>query len=560
MNVITFKSFLVKIVIPTVIIVIALNLGLKNFKNKDPLKIIRNAKIAGKYDLAQDEYEKLIKSDFYNLEYHRGYIRCDIGPFRFGNLTTFGDESNIEKIYGNYAESEDTNISDIGNYGLGFYYTLQFENSKAESYLSKVHNQYLPFLNNTIGVNHLKSGRYDQAKEYFYKEIDYNGYLKGAFANLSRILYDNKEFDELNSLLGDHQSQKFIPVSLKRHFYFSNGDLFLYLKETMNFEYIQFPGLVSAFLISLAWFLYLRRLDIFEPEKIRYLLMVLLGGMIFSMFCGVLYDTFEYRFGFGLNGGRLNDLLFCIFGIGLIEETVKIIPFLILLKFTDEVNESVDYIIYASISALGFAFMENLLYFQDLGLSKISGRAFTAVLLHMTLTSIVAYGLFYSRYAKKYKDRSYFLIAFALACVIHGIYDYWLLCPSWPVFFPFLSFFILVFCVRKYGVMINNALNQSEFNTKRNLPLLGLTGYLVYSLSAIILMQYIIVALTFNTIVANMVFLQNILSSYILLFIILRTLGSYHIRKSVWRPFYKKKSPKASLNRPNSDRSFPAKP
>ena len=264
----------------------------------------------------------------------------------------------------------------------------------------------------------------------------------------------------------DHQAQKFIPAGLKRHIYFQNGDLYLYLKETMSFEYIQFPGLISAFLISLAWFLYLRRLDIFEPEKIRYLLMVLLGGMLFSMFCGVLYDTFEYRFGFGLNGNRLNDLLFCIFGIGLIEETVKIVPFLIFLKLTDEVNESVDYIIYASISALGFAFMENLLYFQDLGLSNISGRAFSAVLLHMTLTSIVAYGLFYSRYTRKNKDRSYFLIAFALACVIHGIYDYWLLCHSWPVYFPLLSFIILVFCVRKYGVMINNALNQSEFNTK----------------------------------------------------------------------------------------------
>jgi tetratricopeptide (TPR) repeat protein len=175
MNLITFKGFLGKIVIPTIIIVIALNLGLNNFKSKDPMKIIRNSMIAGKYDLAQDEYEKLIEIDFDNLEYHRGYIRCDIGPFGLGSLTTSGDESNIENIYENYAESEDTNISDIGNYGLDFYYSLQFENSKAESYLGRVHNQQLPFLNNTIGVNHLQSGSDDQAKEYFYKEIDYNG-------------------------------------------------------------------------------------------------------------------------------------------------------------------------------------------------------------------------------------------------------------------------------------------------------------------------------------------------------------------------------------------------
>jgi RsiW-degrading membrane proteinase PrsW (M82 family) len=457
-------------------------------------------------------------------------------------------------------KSEDTNIADIGNYGLGFYFSLRFEKNKAESYLGRVQNQQLPYLNNTIGVHYLKSGRYDQAKAFFYKEIDYNGYLAGAFANLAQLLYNNQEFEELDSLLRDDRAQKFIPAYLKRHLYFQNGDFYLYLKESMRFEHIQFPGLISAFLISLVWFLYLRRLDIFEPEKIRHLLMVLAGGMLFSMFCSVLYDTFEYRFGFGLNGNRLNDLLFCIFGIGLIEETVKIVPFLIFLKFSDEVNESVDYIIYASISALGFAFMENLLYFQDLGLSNISGRAFSAVLLHMTLTSIVAYGLFYSRYTKKKNDRSYFLISFSLACVIHGIYDYWLLCRSWPAFFPVLSFVILVFCVQKYGVMINNALNQSEFNTKRNLPLLRLTEYLVYSLSAIIVMQYIVIALVFHTSVANMVFLQTIVSSYILLFIILRTLGSYRIVKSAWRPFFKKKSPKTNPERPGNDGSFPIKP
>ena len=60
MNLITFKSFLVKIVIPTTILIIVLNLGLKNLNSKDPVKIICNAKIAGKYYLAQDEYEKTI--------------------------------------------------------------------------------------------------------------------------------------------------------------------------------------------------------------------------------------------------------------------------------------------------------------------------------------------------------------------------------------------------------------------------------------------------------------------------------------------------------------------
>ena len=47
---------------------------------------------------------------------------------------------------------------------------------------------------------------------------------------------------------------------------------------------------------------------------------------------------------------------------GLSEEIIKIIPVLIILKTTKFINEPIDYIIYSSISALGFAFIENIQY------------------------------------------------------------------------------------------------------------------------------------------------------------------------------------------------------
>jgi len=284
MKVITFRSYLVKIVIPTIVIVIALNLVLEKINTMEPMKVIRNAQIAGKFDLAQKEYARLIDGEFYNLEYHRGYIRCKLPPIRLGPLTIVKGKSDIEEVYGNYAKDADRNIADIGNYGLGFFYGLRFENEKAMSHLNKIQDHDMSFLNNTIGAIHLASGRRDLAKAYFYKEINNYGYLEGAYANLAIILYDSKEFDELNALLKDRQALKYIPAGLKRQIYFTGGDWFLYLKETMSLEHVQFPGLVAAFLITLAWFLYLRRLGVFEPEKFRHLLVVLLGGCYFRCF------------------------------------------------------------------------------------------------------------------------------------------------------------------------------------------------------------------------------------------------------------------------------------
>ena len=68
------------------------------------------------------------------------------------------------------------------------------------------------------------------------------------------------------------------------------------------------------------------------------------------------------------------------------------------MRLTRAIDKPVNLIIYGSISALGFAFMENLLPGSEWRLGAISTRASGAVVLHMTDTSLIMYGLFYSRY------------------------------------------------------------------------------------------------------------------------------------------------------------------
>ena len=87
-----------------------------------------------------------------------------------------------------------------------------------------------------------------------------------------------------------------------------------------------------------------------------------------------------------------------VFGIGVIEEFVKFVPFLIILKFTKIINEPIDYIMYASLSALGFAFVENFNYFDDGSINIIHSRALTASIAHMVFSSLVVYGLILAKY------------------------------------------------------------------------------------------------------------------------------------------------------------------
>jgi RsiW-degrading membrane proteinase PrsW (M82 family) len=254
--------------------------------------------------------------------------------------------------------------------------------------------------------------------------------------------------------------------------------------------------------------------------------------MIFSCFAVPLYDAL----GLHPNGTYLNDLLYYVFVVGLIEEALKVLPVLLVMRFTRAIDQPVDYIIYGSISALGFAFMENLLPGAEWRPGTISTRALGAVVLHMTETSLVMYGLFYSRYRVKNKPLQYFLLAFGAACALHGFSDF-SAARGWGI----LGFLITIYCIRQYGIFINGALNRSERNPDQSQRQLQVAEYLCYSLAAILMLQYVVSAVKYGSSNANSAFLWTAFFSYFWLCVILVNLGSFDIRKRQWLPLLRSK-------------------
>ena len=217
-----------------------------------------------------------------------------------------------------------------------------------------------------------------------------------------------------------------------------------------------FSVLVSA-MISYTWYRYLTWLDMFERERFRSELLVFVLACGSTFLVWPLSDAFDAITGIRLNGELLNDFGYAVLGIGLIEEIVKLLPYMVIVLLTKEVNEPFDHLLYLSISALGFAFVENILYLQNTGLAAVSGRALFASVSHMFDSSIIGYSVAIALYRKRSPWLAG-LLGLLLAALAHGFYDLWLLAPERP-FALTLLFFLA--SIQLWVIMKNNLMNLS---------------------------------------------------------------------------------------------------
>jgi protease PrsW len=533
----TVKTFGLRVVIASVCLILLVNLLLPQDPQVSPHQRIEAALASGNSAVAKAEYRKLIQDDFFKVEYHRGYIASHVG--QHGRRSYLNSESNqaVMEGYRRYAGSTTTEVSDIGYYGLGLFYSLRADYERALENFLQVRNTQLPDLNNSLGSVYRRMGRLDLAKQHFDREMQLGGNVEGAYSNLAQLYDATKQYSQLKEIAARPEAKNSIPTDIRRFLALRERSYEDYVRETLAFRGVTAYGLLGAVLILGVWFVYLQKIDEFEPRRYWYSGIVLAGGMIFSCFVPPLYDLFEFTFGFRRNSTYLNDLVYYVLVVGLIEEALKVVPVLLVMRLTDSIDKPVDYIIYGSISALGFAFMENLLPGAEWRPGAISTRASGGVILHMTTTSFVMYGLFYSRYCVKKKPLQYFLLAFGAACALHGTFDF-SATKGWGV----LSFLILIYCIRQYGVFINCTLNLSDRNPDQPKRQFNLTEYLCYSLAAIIMLQYVIIAVKFGPSNANSAFLGTAFFSYFLLCVILVNLGSFDIRKRQWLPLLRRKA------------------
>lgn len=321
-----------------------------------------------------------------------------------------------------------------------------------------------------------------------------------------------------------------------------DGNLWLYFSQITGtiLHNINLIGFISACLILFTWFVYICRVDLFDKEHIKYPIVTLLLGMCFSLLALLLSDLLALYYPINFTGNFFNDLfIFCFLKIGVIEEFVKLLPFFIILKLTRQVNEPYDYILYASVSALGFAFIENLIYFQDLEGQVIQGRAFLSVIAHILFSSYCVYGLVLAKYRFTTSPVGLFLIYFFIGAFIHGLYDYLLFNSM-----GFMAIAIFIFAVQVWTVMVNNTINNSNFfNFNISFREEKLRFFLAIMLTSVVILNYVSNTLHLGKEAANHNFFITCLFAGFFLLFYVASLSNYDLIKGYWRPIYIRTSP-----------------
>ncbi|MBS3913621.1 MAG: PrsW family intramembrane metalloprotease [Bacteroidetes bacterium] len=489
-------------------------------------------------------YQELLQNDSGNIEDHYAYIhshykipkRERIGK---GNWI-YRDDSTIRNYYFAKSQMHQNPEHDYGYYGLGLCASLENDYNAAMLCYDSVGNRKLNYLNNSIGYIYLQENNLQKAETYFRKEIANHGNLSGAYTNLIHVLLQEKRFDELNSLIRDTATNKFFTYNQERSTYFLQGKTFGYFNTIFHrfTGSVNSYGIFGALLILLCWLFFLRKIDVYENEKWKYLLLTCGLGMLLTFGTYLISDFITEYLNFRLNGNVINDFFYAIFGIGAVEEFVKFLPLLVMLLFTKEVNEPIDYIIFASVSALGFAFVENLMYFNENQLFIIHGRALSSVISHMFDASVIGYGLILCRYKYHGNIILSFLIAFLIAAFAHGFYDFWLI-NDYVKDYGVITFIFMIFTFVWYNIFISNALNNSTFfNKKKILNAEKLKDYLLYSLSSVILLEYLIMSYKYGPTAGNWTLFKSLYSGAFIIFLLSTRLSNFPVKQGEWRPLF----------------------
>jgi RsiW-degrading membrane proteinase PrsW (M82 family) len=443
----------------------------------------------------------------------------------------------LRDTYTRFSESEDESASCLGHFGLGLLALNDKKTDLAREHFLAIRNTEFPFLHFCLGQIFMEENKKTDAALEYEKELQIlSGNRVEAFRSLVQLHEENQHYDKLYALLNSDLADMHFPESLARSTLLRVQDYTTYWVWVFNMftHRIHMIGFIAAFLVSAMWLIYLSYLDIFKPDKYIWLIVMFVGGMIFCPGVFLIVDSIKLNSTWSMNGQFFNDLAYCTFMIGVPEEFVKMIPLLILAIVSKNLlKEPIEFLIYGSASALGFAFMENLLYFAEIKNGIIHGRAYLSVIGHMTFTSLVAYAFVVTKYKLRNPQKLWHKLpmAFLLAATVHGVYDVLLF---QNLMFFFFIFFILI--VQFWIMMINNAMNNSgHFNYRTASRAEGSRLFITLALTGVFALEYVYAGFSAGTQEGNAQLLSNAGFAGFLIIFFSSNLSSFDLIKGYWR-------------------------
>lgn len=254
--------------------------------------------------------------------------------------------------------------------------------------------------------------------------------------------------------------------SLTRDF----GQLFIDI-AWLDFNLLRSPHLFTALFTAAIWFIILALMG--NLNRVQYgwsLLALILGVFSTTLTLYAVYIQEDFlNFHHHPEDTVPNQLIAMVAGVGLREETLKILCYLPVALLTLKYRNGILALVTAAMTGLGFAMMENIQYFSNSPDGYTAwARLLSANALHFCLTGTVGYSL-YQCLVNRGRRWENFLIEFLLAVLIHGFYNSLIIIPQ-LVDYNLFTLVLLVICAYRYLDLVRDQMPM-EGRLRRVSPL-----------------------------------------------------------------------------------------
>jgi RsiW-degrading membrane proteinase PrsW (M82 family) len=337
-----------------------------------------------------------------------------------------GDDDRLFRIYELLPDSSQ-HQRDVATYSRGLCWSIVGEPARAMALFDSVADRELPYLNNSKGVVSLQLGMTAQADSLFRTEIRLGHNLWGAVQNLAEAYVARRDWSRLGALLADRHTATYVPAAARRALLLHERRLGSYLLEFLAAYRMPFRGayVLVALFCGLIWFLLVRWWDLFEKEPVALCVLVVLAGALATNGTVLFHDLLSQFAKVGPSKWASRDFLFFFAVVGIVEEVLKLAPVALVMLIPGRINEPLDWVVYACLSALGFSVLENYHYLFIYGFEAGLGRVFFTTPFHLSLTGMIAMFIAEARLRGENPLRWLIPGLFVVAGV-HGAFDFFM--------------------------------------------------------------------------------------------------------------------------------------
>lgn len=354
-------------------------------------------------------------------------------------------------------------------------------------------------------------GEVEEAQEYFISALKDEELEDLAYARLESIWFILYTQEELSKYAYDLTLFPHMPFSLKNQIYIKDGSWGWYLFNGIYRDFLSadLAAYLAVGFSLFVWMLFLYQMLFIRREKWKFIIPLFLLATLFPIMVYALSDLLRYLYDvFDIELTQQN-FIYCVVNIGMVEELVKVVPWVIIFfAFRRHFPRPIHFMLLPVISALGFAFSENLIYVNSNDYELVFVRSGISLIMHVACSSIIGYMAWRAHLSSDWKKKLIHILGgFILASSLHGLFDYLIFTTG-----GYLDIIVLLISLHLFILFVNNAINFSGIKDKNAIRQLRHAGViLLVGMLAIFLVQYIIIGWNFSANSANYMFKRNII-------------------------------------------------